>query len=618
LNNQYLRLLNFFVVNDSVTMDDLVAFAHVSERTMCKYIQRLNDDLAGVAQIQEQRHRYYLQVTDYSRLTKIQMGHLKKELDFNSTDKRDAYILKTLLECHDYVTLDSLAEQLMISKTTLNRDLKRLREQLVTYHAEIKSMTNNGIKLVASRTYEVFAVIDHFIYDYFELSKLLSKKQEEQLKLTLLNNGVDNETSRLILKNISVLKFAFPIGYRIEQPITNFSNYLIDDQPMDDIRSSVVACFSTEISMDELVFVLAPLAFKMTSLLSRKRMKEQIDNNRMLFLSMDNHSSHQIPFDFEHLYEQIKYHLFFLINRTILHVPTAQLLPENQLTKYPLAYDLAHTILGFLETHLDFKITTAEFGYLVLYVEMELEDQDNIVNHKFEIAIVGQVGSSVIKFIRRQLVEMFQDDITVAVFDNEWQLNQDNGRYLLIFSDQPIVYHDETTPVVRISAAFRTNELRGKLQVSLVEKAISNATCQFDLWKFNHDTDYLTAVETMIDARISDGHVDSRFKSRWLEREQRGISVFEKGIAIPHVVNEKDTPEILLQVGVYDQPIKYLDRTVQMIFLIGTPNNLDQELGQVLTQIYDLVFLASNNVNIYDRLIDYNVDANLLQIAEGI
>ncbi|MDG6770355.1 PTS sugar transporter subunit IIA, partial [Lactiplantibacillus plantarum] len=200
----------------------------------------------------------------------------------------------------------------------------------------------------------------------------------------------------------------------------------------------------------------------------------------------------------------------------------------------------------------------------------------------------------------------------------EWQLNQDNGRYLLIFSDQPIVYHDETTPVVRISAAFRTNELRGKLQVSLVEKAISNATCQFDLWKFNHDTDYLTAVETMIDARISDGHVDSRFKSRWLECEQRGISVFEKGIAIPHVVNEKDTPEILLQVGVYDQPIKYLDRTVQMIFLIGTPNNLDQELGQVLTQIYDLVFLASNNVNIYDRLIDYNVDANLLQIAEGI
>lgn len=618
MNNQYLRLLNFFVVNDSVTMDDLVAFAHVSERTMCKYIQRLNDDLAGVAQIQEQRHRYYLQVTDYSRLTKIQMGHLKKELDFNSTDKRDAYILKTLLECHDYVTLDSLAEQLMISKTTLNRDLKRLREQLVTYHAEIKSMTNNGIKLVASRTYEVFAVIDYFIYDYFELSKLLSKKQKEQLKLTLLNNGVDNETSRLILKNISVLKFAFPIGYRIEQPITNFSNYLIDDQPMDDIRSSVVACFSTEISMDELVFVLAPLAFKMTSLLSRKRMKEQIDNNRMLFLSMGNHSSHQIPFDFEHLYEQIKYHLFFLINRTILHMPTAQLLPENQLTKYPLAYDLAHTILEFWETHLDFKITTAEFGYLVLYVEMELEDQDNIVNHKFEIAIVGQVGSSVIKFIRRQLVEMFQDDITVAVFDNEWQLNQDNGRYLLIFSDQPIVYHDETTPVVRISAAFRTNELRGKLQVSLVEKAISNATCQFDLWKFNHDTDYLTAVETMIDARISDGHVDSRFKSRWLEREQRGISVFEKGIAIPHVVNEKDTPEILLQVGVYDQPIKYLDRTVQVIFLIGTPNNLDQELGQVLTQIYDLVFLASNNVNIYDRLIDYNVDANLLQIAEGI
>lgn len=81
------------------------------------------------------------------------------------------------------------------------------------YYVEIKLMINNGIKLVVLCMYEVFVVIDYFIYDYFELLKLLFKKQEEQLKLILLNNGVDNEISRLILKNISVLKFVFLIGY---------------------------------------------------------------------------------------------------------------------------------------------------------------------------------------------------------------------------------------------------------------------------------------------------------------------------------------------------------------------------------------------------------------------
>ena len=91
---------------------------------------------------------------------------------------------------------------------------------------------------------------------------------------------------------------------------------------------------------------------------------------------------------------------------------------------------------------------------------MELEDQKDNASQKFKIAIVGQVGSSVVKFIRRQLAEIFQDDIMVRIFDNESQLNQDYGRYLLIFSDQPILYYDETTPVVRVSAAFRANELR--------------------------------------------------------------------------------------------------------------------------------------------------------------
>lgn len=618
MNNQYLRLLNFFVVNDSVTMDDLVAFGHVSERTMCKYIRQLNDDLDGIAQILEQQHRYYLQVKDYTRLTKIQMGHLKKELDFNNTDKRDAYILKTLFECHDYVTLDSLAEQLMVSKTTLNRDLKRLRSHLMTYHAKVTSMTNNGIKLVVSRAYEVPSIIDHFIYDYFELSKLVSQKQNEQLNLVLSEAHVDAENSRLILRNIGILKFAISVGHRIEQSIDNFSDYLTDSQPMKMIQREIMACFPEEILPDEMVFILSSLAFKMSNLLSRERLEKRLNDNRKLFLEIDREYNQRFPIDLAHLYEQIKYHLFFLINRTILHTPTIQLLPENQLTKYPIAYDLAHSVLVFIESHLGLNISSAEFGYLVLYVEMELEDQKDNASQKFKIAIVGQVGSSVVKFIRRQLAEIFQDDIMVRIFDNESQLNQDYGRYLLIFSDQPILYYDETTPVVRVSAAFRANELRGKLQVSLVEKAISSSLCQFDVWKFSHDTDYLTAVTEMIDTRTSEQYLDKEFKERWLDREHRGISVFEKGIAIPHVVNNGGRHEILLQIGVYDQPVRYQDRTVQLIFLIGTPDNLDQGLSQVLTQIYDLVFLISNNCNIYNRLIDYDVTANLSQIAEGI
>ncbi len=618
LNSQYLRLLSFFIVNDSVTINELLAVEHVSERTMNKYIQQLNEELAGAAQVHEKRRRYYLQVNDYQRLAKLQTGHLKKSLDFNDANKRYAYIVKRLFQSTDYITLDDLADELTISKTTLNRDLKQLRQALASYDAEIYAMTNNGIKLMIYDDYEAPIIVDHFVYDYFDLQAMVTSEWLDRVRQCCYRLGLEASMSKLLRRHLIVLNFSINSGYRITSQIPNFHRlWQLSENPLQ-LATVLSIGFKTELSDNELDYLMAPLAFKANGLLSEALIDSQLTQNGIIFERIRQQSELSSALNFEHMYDQIKYHCLFLINRTIFHVQTNQLLPSNLLEKYPIAYDLAQTMLKVLEGHLGVPVDPAEMGYLVLYFEMELEDRQNKGQPSFEVAIVGQVGASVIKFIQHQLDEIFEDEVVVTVFANAKQLNMNYGHYLLIFSDRPIEYGDTTTPVVRISAAFRANELRVKLQVSLVERAILNSNCEFDFWNLKHQTPYLDAVKTMIEARIDDGSLNTSFMKSWQQREQQGSSVFENGIAIPHVIDNSGHQRILLQLGVFDRRTKYQDRDVQFVFLIGIPQKLNHELNKVLSQVYDLIFLIASNSNIYQGLLNYDQQQPLTQITEGI
>ncbi|GAJ26573.1 sorbitol operon transcription regulator [Liquorilactobacillus sucicola DSM 21376 = JCM 15457] len=122
----------------------------------------------------------------------------------------------------------------------------------------------------------------------------------------------------------------------------------------------------------------------------------------------------------------------------------------------------------------------------------------------------------------------------------------------------------------------------------------------------------------MIQAKIKSGSLSADFLKSWEKRERQGSNVFENGIAIPHVVDNSDNERILLNIGVFDTDVKYQDRKVRIVFLIGIPQKLNHQLNKVLTQVYDLVFAVANNRNIYNNILDYDQQRALTQITEGI
>lgn len=88
----------------------------------------MNDQLKGIASILWEKGSYYLYIENYSAFKEIMNGELKKDMDFNSSSKRIAFILKTLLNTKGFVTMDSLAERIEVSRGTVNKDVKNIKK----------------------------------------------------------------------------------------------------------------------------------------------------------------------------------------------------------------------------------------------------------------------------------------------------------------------------------------------------------------------------------------------------------------------------------------------------------------------------------------------------------
>ena len=84
------------------------------------------------------------------------------------------------------------------------------------------------------------------------------------------------------------------------------------------------------------------------------------------------------------------------------------------------------------------------------------------------------------------------------------------------------------------------------------------------------------------------------------------------------MVDKSNHSRILLTVGILSKAVKYQGKEVRIIFLIGIPQNLNSKLSKILSHVYDLIFMISGYDEIYNNLLEYDMDLPLTQITEGI
>ena len=173
---QYSRLdvmFNRIRINEYTSVNDLESLLGITDRTIRNDIQEINNDLEknGAIIKLKRNHGYYISILDEDKYNKFVKEMDTKEDNaslLDSSEDRIKSILYSLLSTNEYVTMDDLAESVFISKNTLNKYIKTIKEIIGKYDLEYITKLNAGIKIIGSEDSKRKCIFDNVLYTDFD------------------------------------------------------------------------------------------------------------------------------------------------------------------------------------------------------------------------------------------------------------------------------------------------------------------------------------------------------------------------------------------------------------------------------------------------------------------
>lgn len=147
LVNRWYQVIKLLVDHKGMSLQELQEKLAASPQTVRKNIDTLNDELIGIAQIIQKENLFQLEINNFEGFEEVLSGRLKRESDFNSSSKRVSYIIKRLIEEDQFISTYDLSEELAVSRGTVNKDIKRMKELIAPWQVAVVGTPNRGIHL---------------------------------------------------------------------------------------------------------------------------------------------------------------------------------------------------------------------------------------------------------------------------------------------------------------------------------------------------------------------------------------------------------------------------------------------------------------------------------------
>lgn len=611
MDSSLFKLLKMFVENGSITKQEIAVYNNISFRTVDKRISDLNKVLGNAAHISSGTKRFFLAINDYPEFLNLETKFLKGELDLNDPIKREATIINILIKSTDYMPIDEIADKLTVSRKVVNKDLSNIKKDISQYKGQIASKAGKGIKISFQTSFDEICVLRNFVIDHISKPSWLNFTSEISVNLKILN--LSKQAYHQILNNILAVKVFKDYGLKLDclpkyyEATWNENNFIKDSVCY--LQKKVKVLTKTDIS-----FIFSPLDLYKNQYLNTKKIKLVFRKNYDLFFVPLKAKLLKYGIETETLYNRVKWHMLFSINRTLLYTEIGEVLPRNISDNYPISLELSLALAREINSKYEVVISKKEINYYVIYFEMFLEELSKDTTEQVKIAFVGSIRSSVKEFIEKKLSNVFEDLVTVS-FSSVADFKQQQDKFLLVFVDKPLEI--QNIQVVNVGTAIRPEALSIVMQISVIEQLIKQKKIILSVEHLEPES-YYDAVSKIIDHQIKNNQLTADFKQNWEKREKVTNNIFSNGIAIPHAIDNSSKERILVSVGIIDNKILFKKKELKLVFLIGIPENLNNELIDATSRLYDFIGLISRNEILYNNFVNYDNSKELIQIIEGV
>lgn len=621
----------------------------VTTRSVRTYIKQLNENLGeDIAQIiYVKGYGYKLEIKNKEAFELLFEENKKISFDFNVKDERILYLLDFFTEYNDVITIDQLAEQISVGRTTIVNDIKSTREILNEYNLDLIKKQNFGMWLKGNEFDKRLLLINYIYKDSkndLKNSKYVNgvdARLLKQLKTKILRlfkednfyatNQIFEETIKYILVQIVRIKNGNEIveyDKRFDL-LGSYDEYNLSQK----IKVIVEENFDTTLNEYETLYLTLPLvsgnAAPISKFMSNKPQLRENISDLMEKIFKEIYIRMGIIISDQTLRDNLGYHLEFTLNRLLFNIKLKNLLLEDMKENYVLPYNLAKISADVIENVYNLVMPEDEIGYIAIHFGSYLEK--NIISNTLQkVAIVCSTGLGATNLITIRIRKIIGENVEIDTF-SIFDIDKVNlSQYDLVFTTSDIDINSNS--VLKIDTILDESKLRNKIEkmiylnnsnlsknlnnVKLADNLIVGVFLHEKYFSVLNNKTISTALKNMIDKMMQDGVVGEKFKKDILEREKSHPTIFKSGLLLPHSVNDKSN-ELCVSIGVLQKPIQYQGIEIKIIMLIAFSG--DDQNSDLLVKVYEEALSIGQNEKYINQLSKcrdfYDLTRTLLKIS---
>lgn len=621
-DNRSLRLLNILESNFLVQDQYLLDVLKVSSKTISNEIKSLNELFGDCAYIENKNSNYSLFITKLEEYLKRKRSIYEASINFDSSKVRLVYIFKTLVSSGESTLIDDLAFEMIVSRTTLNSDIKKLNEIISSYNLVIKGKPNTGIRVVGlEKDIRIFILENIFNYMYKE--DIFDKDDNMFFDETFEKYKIDKQAKAEFFRYLTVSLDRFANGYYLnfeenqyEELLNNYAQPFIKE-----ISDYIENKYKINLSTDEIKFLAICFATmrvptKINKIRENLKYTEEYTNLVQEILETVVYE-YGLEFDTSDIIEEFIYHIYFLMERLKYGVRYNNNMKEKIKEQYPVSYKIAKTASKVINDKYNYIVSEDEISYLAIYFETLLK-KIKVQSENLKILLVTNSGPAYSKLMVNEIENIIVNSQVSAYTTFE---KVDYSKFNIIISTEdiqfdtetPVIYQNEILDKMYLKKEINFLQYVNKMNnpsIRGMESVLLSSMREETFFKCDSKKTYADNIDFMIEELIKQHLVDDKFLERIREREKKSSMIFEKNVAFPHTIN-KLGDDLIIALGVSEKGFKD-NEDLKLIFMACVPEG--EKNGLILAKTYDeLISIIKDEklitdiskIDNYDLLVNY-------------
>ncbi|WAA11705.1 BglG family transcription antiterminator [Fervidibacillus halotolerans] len=547
--------------------------------------------------------------------------------DFIDKNTRVLYILKRLILEKDFIKLEQFADEMFVSMSTLQNDLKIVKEYLEQYQLKLINRPHYGSKVVG----------DEYMKRLCLSNLLLEREQEVFLKeesLHLIDPSLFSKIKEIIIQKVNKYKIEIS-DISLENLATHIAiackriekGFVIeemiqvdeDDYPFEKIVATemiqeVENLTDLKFPDEEIKYIIVHLLG--TKLLHKKELVEfsKFDEAGTIVNCMLEKLKSELNWDLTEDREFIQallLHIRPAMNRLRYKMNIRNPLRNDIKKKYPTAFEGAVIASKCIEEYLGIEVVEDEIAYIALHIGVSLERMKLNKKKMKKVLVVCASGVGSAKLLSYRLKNRFEQELDVIDIINYYNLSSyDLSDVDFIISTIPIK-ENISIPVQVVNTFLEEKDVQ-MIQMLLTEhqNEIHNYLHPSRIFLKQSLKSREEVIHFLYEQLAKEKLVPENYVDLVLERESIAPTSFGNLVAVPHPITPV-TKETFWTICTLKNPIPWHEQQmVQFVCLLNIRKDPDSDLDRM----FEILISIIENKSIVQKLINCNTKEEWIEL----